>query len=207
MLDRSAPVQRHPFRARGNDLYETPEPAITALLEAEPALQTPCSIWDPCCGRNGNIVRVLRAAGHRVIATDLCDYGLPFTAPGYFRVDFLLEHKLPAGFDKIVMNAPFMLLEEFIGHALDLGCVYVAALARLCFFEGGTGRARKHRIRRRILDEIPPARLHVFRNRLPMMHRNGWSGRKASSAMAFAWFIWDRAHSGPTTIERIGWQR
>src|SRR5258707_12309154 len=112
-------MQRHPYRERGVDLYETPEPAITALIKAEPLLQQPCALWDPCCGKHGNIVRVLRSAGHRVLATDLVDYGLPFTAPAYFRIDFLMEHKLPAGIDKIVMNAPFMLLEQFIGHALD----------------------------------------------------------------------------------------
>jgi hypothetical protein len=105
------------------------------------------------------------------------------------------------------MNAPFKLLEEFIGHALDLGCVYIAALTRLAFFEGGTGPQRKHRIRARILDEIPPARLHVFPKRLPMMHREGWEGRKGNSGMAFSWMIWDRGHVGPTTIDRISWER
>jgi hypothetical protein len=24
--------------------------------------------------------------------------------------------------------------------------------------------------------------------------------------MAFAWFVWDRAHTGPTTIQRIDWK-
>ena len=36
-----------------------------------------------------------------------------------------------------------------------------------------------------------------------MMHREGWEGRKGNSGMAFAWFVWDRSHVGPTTIERI----
>ena len=49
------------------------------------------------------------------------------------------------------------------------------------------------------------ARVLVFAKRLPMMHRAGWEGRKANSGMAFAWFVWDRAHRGPTTIERIRW--
>jgi hypothetical protein len=48
--------------------------------------------------------------------------------------------------------------------------------------------------------------VHVFRKRLPMMHRDGWNGRKANSGMAFAWFIWDRAYTGPTTIDRISWE-
>ena len=61
---------RHPDSAHGNDLYETPELATLALLRAEPL---PRKIWEPACGP-GAIVRVLRDAGHRVIATDLIDY-------------------------------------------------------------------------------------------------------------------------------------
>ena len=64
---------RHPDSARGNDLYETPEVATLALLRAEPL---PRAIWEPACGP-GAIVRVLRDAGHRVIATDLFDYHSP----------------------------------------------------------------------------------------------------------------------------------
>ena len=40
-----------------------------------------------------------------------------------------------------------------------------------------------------------------------MMHRAGWEGRKANCGMAFAWFVWDRSHVGPTTIDRISWER
>jgi hypothetical protein len=31
-------------------------------------------------------------------------------------------------------------------------------------------------------------------------------GPKANSGMAFAWYIWDRAHRGPTIIDRISWE-
>jgi hypothetical protein len=79
-------------------------------------------------------------------------------------------------------------------------------LLRLSFYEAGTGKQYKHQLRRRVLDEIPPARIHVFRLRLPMMHRAGWEGRKSNSGMAFGWFVWDRSHTGPTTIDRISWQ-
>jgi len=56
---------RHPDSARGNDLYETPEVATLALLRAR--TRFPRTIWEPACG-TGAIVRVLRDAGHRVIA-------------------------------------------------------------------------------------------------------------------------------------------
>jgi hypothetical protein len=41
-----------------------------------------------------------------------------------------------------------------------------------------------------------------------MMHRDGWDGPKAQSAMAFAWFVWDRDHrGGAPKIQRIGTTR
>jgi hypothetical protein len=42
-----------------------------------------------------------------------------------------------------------------------------------------------------------------WQSRLPMMHRHGWQGPRASSSIAFAWFVWDRAHRGKTELDRI----
>ena len=60
-------------------------------------------------------------------------------------------------------------------------------------------RAQRHQLRRQILDATPPARVYVFRDRFPRMHRDGWQGNKASSRIAFAWFVWDRNHTGQTS--------
>ena len=198
MLDHSCQVQRHPLRERKDDLYETPEVAVQALLRVEPLLQWPRHIWDPAAGRRGNIVNVLRAGGHRVLASDLVDYGVPITPPAYYRVDFLMEHKLPDGVEIILTNPPFKLAEKFVAHALEL-CPFVVMLLRLAFLESER--------RCGILEGRGLARVHVFRKRIPMMHRDGWQGRKANSGMAFAWFVWDRSYGGPTTIERISWER
>jgi hypothetical protein len=134
MLDHSCQVQRHPLRERKDDLYETPEVAVQALLRVEPLLQWPRHIWDPAAGRRGNIVNVLRAGGHRVLASDLVDYGVPITPPAYYRVDFLMEHKLPDGVEIILTNPPFKLAEKFVAHALEL-CPFVVMLLRLAFLE------------------------------------------------------------------------
>jgi hypothetical protein len=42
--------------------------------------------------------------------------------------------------------------------------------------------------------------------RLPMVHRDGWTGPHASSAIPFAWFVWQHDHNGPTTLRRILWR-
>jgi len=190
MLDHSCQVQRHTLAERGHDLYETPEVATLALLRVEPL---PHRLWEPAAGR-GAMVRVLRAAGHQVLASDLNDYGEPTHFSGR---DFLMELKAPEGCQGIVTNPPFKLAEEFVAHALELAPL-VIMLLRLAFLESAR--------RTPILEGRGLARVHVFRKRLPMMHRDQWAGRKANSGMAFGWFVWDRAHTGPTTIHRLSWE-
>lgn len=185
---------RTPYRAplshRGDDLYETPACATRALLRAE---NLPARIWEPASGR-GAIVRVLRAAGHSVVATDLVDYDS--ADQDHARRDFLLERCAPDGVEAIVTNPPYKLAGAFVAHALDL-CPRVVMLLRLSFLESSS--------RSTILDVGHLARIHVFRNRLPMMHRAGWQGNRASSSVAHAWFVWDRNHSRPAIIDRISW--
>jgi hypothetical protein len=182
--------RRHSLAERGNDLYETPAEAVETLLRVE---AMPSVIWEPACGP-GAIARVLRGAGHVVYATDLVDYASPNQDEA--RWDFLSEQQCPLGVQAIVTNPPFKLSGEFVTHALKL-CPIVMMLLRLAFYESTR--------RSPILDDGRLARIHVFSRRLPMMHRAGWEGRKANSGMAFAWFVWDAAHSGPTTIDRVLW--
>jgi hypothetical protein len=182
---------RAPLAERGDDLYETPGVAVEALLRAE---KIPDVVWEPACGP-GAIVRVLRAAGRQVYATDLVDYASPDQdCSGW---DFLMEQQVPSGVQAIVTNPPFKNCGEFVAHALKL-CPKVVMLLRLAFLESDR--------RAPILDNGTFARVHVFRKRLPMMHRAGWDGRKANSGMAFGWFIWDRDHSGPTELHRLSWE-
>lgn len=179
---------------RGDDLYETPPCATEALLRVE---RIPECVWEPACGP-GAIVRVLREAGHRVYATDLVDYGCPDSNNGY---DFLMERHPDFFIGAVVTNPPFKLANEFVSHALVLGIPKIIMLLRLAFIESERRRA--------ILDGGHLARVHVFRNRLPMMHRAGRGTQVAktnSSAMAFAWFVWDRDHRGPTELHRISWE-
>ena len=191
MLETSTGSKRHTLAERTKDLYETPDVAVEALLKAE---KLPHHIWEPACGR-GRIVNVLRNHGHTVWATDLNDLGCPTSES---RVDFLMEHQRRFDVEAIVTNPPFKLAAEFVEQAL-YHCPRVIMLLRLAFYES-MGRSS-------ILEGCGLARIHVFRKRLPMMHRDGWEGKRASSGMAFAWFVWDRKSIGlPTTIHRISWE-
>jgi hypothetical protein len=187
-----------PLADRGHDLYETHPVAVHALLRVE---QLPRNIWEPACGR-GAIVRPLRTAGHRVLATDLVDYQSPDQDAGHR--DFFLETRLPRGVERIVTNPPFKEAAQFAAHALSL-CPKVILLLRLSFLESGTERSAAGRARLFVLDGGYLARVHVFRNRLPAMHRDGWTGNRVSNPTPFAWFVWDRDHQGPPVLSRISW--
>jgi hypothetical protein len=189
-LDHSCQVQRHPLAERGRDLYETPSVGVEALLRVE---RLPHCIWEPAAGR-GAIVRVLRDHGHAVLTSDIVDYGFPLD----FQSDFLKTTQLPPGVEAILTNPPFYIVEKLVAHALEL-CPRVIMLLRLAFMESER--------RCGILEGRGLARVHVFRKRLPMMHRDQWAGRKANSGMAFCWMIWDRDYVGPTVIDRISWER
>ncbi len=190
MLDHRAGSGQHSYEARGVDLYQTPAVAVEALLRVETLSK---KIWEPACGP-GAIVKVLRAHGHQVIGSDLFNYG---DTTHFYGRDFLSE-KLPKGCAGIVTNPPYQLAAQFVRHAIKI-CPYVAMLLRLAFLES-EGRSD-------VLDGHKPARIHVFKKRLPMMHRviDGveWQGPRASSAIAFCWIVWDQSYRGPTTIDRI----
>ena len=175
---------------RNDDLYETPVEATLALLRAE---KIPTHVWEPAAGR-GAIVNVLRDHGHMVYASDLIDYE---QLDQLARVDFLLEYRAPVGCDAIVTNPPYRLVDEFVRHAIKLAPKKVCFLLRLAYLEGIS--------RDDVFDTL--ARVHVFKNRLPRMHRDGWEGPKSTSSIAFAWFVWEADHVGPTQLNRITWEK
>jgi len=168
---------RHSFEARGDDFYASPPEALWGLLAAEGGW-LPQFIWEPACG-DGGLVRPLRAAGYQVEATDLVDRGCPEGRGG---IDFLEAWLPPVVGCGVVTNPPYRLATEFVDHALGLSS-YVAMLLRLQFLES----ERRHGLFQR----WPLSAVHVFSARLPMMHRAGWDGPKASSPTAFAWFVFD----------------
>ena len=67
----------------------------------------------------------------------------------------------------------------------------VALLCRLVWLAG--------QVRRRLF-EAHLSRVWVFSKRLPLMHRDGWEGPRSTSAIGFAWFVFDPTHAGPINV-------
>jgi predicted RNA methylase len=185
-------IGSHPHADRGLDLYETPGVAVRALLQVERLSGT---IWEPACGR-GAIARVLREAGHNVIATDIEDYGCPDATAD---VDFLAQQRAPGDVKTILTNPPFRWANDFVRHALALA-PRVVIFQRLTFLEG--------QARSDVLDGGQLARVHVFRNRIPMLHRDGWDGPKIERSLCpYCWFVWEQNHEGRAQLDRIDCER
>lgn len=178
--------------ADDTDYFPTPPWATRALIEhvlMPRALWRFGSAWEPACGE-GHMARVLQEyLCERVDASDLVDRG-------YGRVaDFLwpgVNSEFPV--DWIITNPPFSAAEQFVLKALELAHYGVAMLARTNFLEG-VGRFQ------RLYRPWPMSFYCPFSERVPMV--KGRLDRTASTATAYAWFVWlpqDKAAVTETVI-------
>jgi hypothetical protein len=170
-----------PRSMRGLERYRTPPCAVEALIEA---LSLPKGCWDPCGGDDDNIAVVLRAHGNTVTATDLACDG----------IDFRDRRVAPPGVEAIVTNPPFSLAADFVRHGLKL-VPKVVILERIQFLESEQ--------RSDLIDGGNLARVLVFANRVPRMHKVGWVGKRSGAAMCLAWFVFVSGHHGRPHIERV----
>lgn len=189
---------KHSQKARGLDLYQTPPEATRALLRA---VRLPHGLWEPHCGL-GAIAELLMDAGHAVACTDFVNRGYQYQQA---TIDFLQTQRVPDGVEGIVMNPPYAWAALHIQHALTL-CPFVVALLPLAFMEAGQQKTAAGRARLWCLDRGYLAAVYVFRERLPMMHREGWEGPISTSNVPYAWFVFDGDHTGPAEIHRISWE-
>jgi hypothetical protein len=176
-------IQRwHAYAEKNEDAYFTCPEAVICLLHLErPYL--PHDLLEPCAG-DGAISILLQRAGYDVTSFDIRDHGLPgCQLCDYFKLT------PPPEVEGVVTNPPYLKARQFLEKAIADGARYIALLVRTNFlFEGG-GRTDLLDVRH------PPTRVWTADIRLPMMHRAGWTERRASSNTAYSWAVWI---SGPT---------
>ncbi len=182
---------------RGNNLYETPPEGTWTILALE---QFTPVIDEPFCGR-GAIARVLEDAGYEVSLADIIDYSTA-TRDGVCQevVDFRLTDTVTG--NDLVSNPPYGdEMNACIAHALRVRRPRkMALLLNLNVLAGYEDADRTF-----YMEECPPARIYINKHRLPMMHRDGWDGNKASSQMNTMWCVWEMQEDGTygtTTIMR-----
>ncbi len=175
---------------KGDQLYETPIEATRTVLALESFSEI---IKEPFVGKAA-ILRPLEAAGYDVQISDLVDRGI-CTQHGELQQvgDFLLSDPGETVGTDIFTNPPYGdLANKCLAHALRVHQPRkMAALLNLNFMCGFDDPDRRY-----VMDENPPSRVYVFTRRLPMMHRDGWSGNIASSQMNTGFFVWERNEDG-----------
>lgn len=177
------------------DMFPTPPWATRALLREVPlGLERPAAlrVWEPACGK-GHMAYVLGETFGHVIATDVHDWGYGQRHD----LDFLFATADDAGgpVDWVITNPPFKAAEAFLDKGLSVARRGVALLLRLQFLEGAGRFARVFGTDRR------PAVVAPFAERVPMIE--GVWDPEASSATAYAWFVWLTTPAPVTIIDTI----
>lgn len=173
------PTTKRSADLEGPDFFPTPRWATYALVENEPFHG---DIWECACG-DGAMAEVLAEAGNRVQGSDLYDRGY-----GEIGVDFLRATRRAPN---IITNPPYNSAEGFVASGLKLAQNKFALLLRLAFLEGAN-RARA------IFHVTPPSRVWVFSERITFYMKGATIA--GSGTTAYAWFVWDKQHTGPTEL-------
>lgn len=170
-----------------HDYYATDPKAVEVLLEHEKFNNR---IWEPACGE-GHISRVLARAGYIVYSSDLIYRG--FGDPEPF--DFL-KNGLEDFDGDIITNPPYKYALEFCQKALETVKPghKVAMFLKLTFLEG---KGRKH-----FFTNNPPKTVYVFSGRVKCA-KNGAFDELGSSAVCYAWFVWEKGFSGDPIIKWV----
>ena len=169
-----------------HDYYATEPKAVEFLLKDETFRS---DVWECACGE-GHISEVLNAHGYKVRSTDLIDRGY-----GEGNIDFLKEEKPIIPMD-IITNPPYKYAKEFIEHALNISSdgTKIAMLLKLTFLEG--------QARRKLFKKYPPKTIYVFSGRVKCAKNADFDGM-GSSAVCYAWFVWEKGFRGNPIIKWI----
>ena len=174
-----------------DDYYATEPKALELLLEKEKFFHY---VWECACG-GGHLSQVLKEHGYKVKSSDIVDRGFENTEI----IDFLKVQKEDVINDfprDIITNPPYKYAKEFVEKALEISMdsTKIAMFLKLTFLEG--------QARRQLFEKYPPARVYVFSKR-SKCGKNGDFESVVSSAVAYAWFIWEKGFEGEPVIRWI----
>ena len=183
-------ASNHTDDERQIDDYYATEPKATQLLLDK--VQFSNVVWECACG-GGHMSEVLKQNGYSVYSTDLVDRGYEDT----IILDFLKFNVLN-NID-IITNPPYKYAKEFVEHALDISSygVKVAMFLKPTFLEG--------KARKKLFEKYPPKAVYVSSSRLQCAKNGDFEkyGKGVGTAVAYAWYVWEKGFNGKTIIEWI----
>lgn len=168
---------------QAEDYYATHPIAAECLMKMEKFNN---SIWECACGEK-HLSKVFERHGYDVRSSDLID------RCGNELYDFLsIENKFWNG--DIITNPPYRYAKEFIEKALNIIPVgnKVAMFLKVQFLEG--------KERKKFFRNYPPRVIYVSSSRIKCA-KNGDFDKYSSSAIAYAWYIWEKGYKGDTIIK------
>ena len=176
-----------------NDYYATEPIAIDKLLKVEKPSHY---IWECACGE-GHLAKRLKEFGFEVLSSDIVNRG------GYqvdFLEDFLQEDGTCHYNWDILTNPPYKYAKEFVLQALKRVATgsKVYMFLKLQFLEGKSRFVE-------LFSKYPPKAIYVFSERVMCAKNGEFEKMKAGggSAVAYAWYVWEKGYEGKTTIEWI----
>lgn len=97
----------------------------------------------------------------------------------------------------MITNPPYKFAQRFVEHALKItdANAKIAMFLRIQFLEG--------KARRKLFDTCPPKTIYVASSRLQCALNGDFEGFKASSAVCYAWFVWQKGYTGDTVVKWI----
>lgn len=169
------------------DYYATDPIAVELLLDLETFNK---DIWECACGEK-HLSNVLEKRGFNVRSSDIikrCD--------DIEEYDFLNNENIEWNGD-IITNPPYKYAEEFVYKALQIIPTgnKVAMFLRLQFLEG--------KKRKQLFTNFPPSKVLISSSRIICAKNADFEKMKqgGGSAVAFAWFIWEKGFQGDPIIK------
>jgi hypothetical protein len=179
------------------DYYPTAPYLTLALLAVE---QFEGEIGEFACGQ-GHIAETLRRTiPNPILASDKFYRGY---GHGGIALERILQAKGEKAVANTITNPPYArgLIEDFIETCVKLSRRKCALLMRLGALEG----AKRHRLYQR----YPFSRVHVFSDRPTFMPNRVIhpgelvDGKRVEGSIAYAWYVWDAAHTGEPIVRWI----
>jgi hypothetical protein len=173
-----------------NDYYATEPKVIKELFSFENFSQT---IWECACGE-GHLSKAIKEFGKDVFSSDLIDRGYQDVC-----CDFLQSNIKWDG--DIITNPPYKYALDFVKKSLEyiynseVAGLKVAMFLKLTFLES--------KQRYVFFKNNPPKVIYVFSSRRNCAMNGDFKKYSKNSAVAYAWFVWEKDFKGKTTIEWI----
>ena len=170
-----------------DDYYATDPSTIKPLFDNEEFAE---DIWENACGE-GHLSEVISKHGHIVYSTDIVDRKYKWF-DGV--VDFLKVEDSWNG--DIITNPPYKYAKEFTEKALSIlkPGKKLAMFLKLQFLEGQK--------RQELFKLYPPKTIYVFSARQKCALNGDFKG-VGSSAVAYAWFVWEKGFKGDPIVKWI----